>query len=87
MNRILTSQPARYAVKVPDFKDLLARLKHHYGAPTLPPAKGPFELILWENACYLLPDTRRQEVFEALRDQVGLTPQKSRTLRNPHSCR
>jgi endonuclease III len=61
---------------VPDLKDLLTRLKHRYGAPSLPPAKGPFELILWENACYLLPDQRRAEVFEALRDQVGLAPKK-----------
>lgn len=61
---------------VPDFKDLLARLKNHYGPPAFPIAKGPFELILWENACYLLPDQRRQEVFESLRDQVGLSPAK-----------
>ena len=61
---------------MPDFKDLLARLKSHYGTPVFPIAKGPFELILWENACYLLPDQRRQEVFESLRDQVGLTPAK-----------
>lgn len=40
----------------------------------MPPAKGPFELVLWENACYLLPDERRAEVFEGLRAQVGLTP-------------
>jgi endonuclease III len=59
-----------------DFKDLLARLKGHYGVPQFPIAKGPFELILWENACYLLPDQRRQEVFESLRDQVGLSPAK-----------
>jgi endonuclease-3 len=55
------------------FTQLIARLKRHYGAPELPPAKGPFELVLWENACYLLPDERRLEVFEALRHQVGLT--------------
>jgi endonuclease III len=61
---------------VPDFKDLLAQLKRHYGAPAFPIPKGLFELILWENACYLLPDQRRQEVFESLRDQVGLTPAK-----------
>jgi endonuclease III len=65
-----------YPEKVPDLKHLLARLKRHYGSPAFPPAKGPFELILWENACYLLPDTRRAEVFEALRDQVGLTAEK-----------
>jgi endonuclease-3 len=29
--------------------------------------------VLWENACYLLPDERRREVFESLREQVGLT--------------
>ena len=42
-----------------EFKKLIACLKRHYGDPVLPPAKGPFELILWENACYLLPDHRR----------------------------
>jgi endonuclease III len=57
---------------VPEFKKLLARLTRHYGAPELPPAKGPFELVLWENACYLLPDSRRLAVFEGLRDRVGL---------------
>src|SRR5581483_1941085 len=51
---------------------LLAVLKRHYGPPELPPAKGPFELVLWENACYLLPDTRRAAVFHGLREQVGL---------------
>jgi endonuclease III len=56
------------------FTQLIARLKRHYGAPEVPPASGPFELVLWENACYLLPDERRLEVFEALRAQVGLTP-------------
>ena len=60
---------------VPDLAKLLATLKKHYGAPELPPAKGPFELVLWENACYLLPDTRRREVFEGLRQQVGLNPE------------
>ncbi len=55
------------------FKQFIARLKRHYGEPEFPPAKGPFELVLWENACYLLPDERRREVFEALRLQVGLS--------------
>jgi endonuclease-3 len=57
---------------MPEFSKIIARLKQHYGKPEAPPAKGPFELVLWENACYLLPDERRREVFEALRDQVGL---------------
>jgi endonuclease III len=51
---------------------LVSRLKRHYGAPEPPPAHGPFELVMWENACYLLTDERRKEVFEALRKQVGM---------------
>ena len=61
---------------MPEFKKLIASLKRHYGVPVLPPARGPFELILWENACYLLPDRRRAAVFEGLREQVGLDPRK-----------
>jgi endonuclease III len=59
---------------MPDLQKLIARLQKHYGAPELPPARGAFELVLWENACYLLPDHRRAAVFEGLRAQVGLTP-------------
>ena len=51
---------------------IITLLKQKYGEPAAPPAKGPFELVMWENACYLLPDKRRLEVFEALRDAVGL---------------
>ena len=58
---------------MPVFTQTIALLKQHYGVPQAPPAKGPFELVVWENACYLLPDERRLEVFEALREQVGLT--------------
>jgi endonuclease-3 len=54
------------------FNQTIALLKQHYGKPEPPPANGPFELVMWENACYLLPDERRLEVFEALRAQVGL---------------
>jgi endonuclease III len=61
---------------MPEFKKLITCLKRHYGDPVLPPARGPFELILWENACYLLPDHRRAAVFEGLREQVGLDPGK-----------
>jgi endonuclease-3 len=55
------------------FSQIIARLRKEYGMPQVPPAQGPFELVLWENACYLLPDERRLEVFEALRHQVGLS--------------
>ena len=56
------------------FDRLIAHLRRRYGQPAPPPARGPFELVLWENACYLLPDERRLEVFNALREQVGLDP-------------
>jgi len=59
---------------MPEFKKLIAGLKRYYGAPTVPPARGPFELVVWENACYLLPDERRATVFEGLRKQIGLNP-------------
>src|SRR5579885_3658383 len=61
---------------MPKFRKLLQRLERQHGAPALPPAKGPFELVLWENCCYLLPDERRAEVFHGLRRQVGLDPRK-----------
>jgi len=54
-------------------KKLIAILQRHYGQPKVPLAKGPFELVMWENACYLLPDERRAAVFEGLRKQVGLS--------------
>jgi endonuclease-3 len=57
------------------FRVILELLRKQYGAPATPPAKGPLELVFWENACYLLPDSRRAAVFEALKTQVGLTPQ------------
>ena len=55
-----------------EFNQLIVRLKREYGEPMAPPARGPFELVMWENACYLLPDDRRLEVFEGLHHQVGL---------------
>ena len=60
---------------MPDLPKLIALLHAHYGEPGQPPARGPFEFVLWENAVYLLPDERRGEVFESLRAQVGLTPE------------
>ena len=58
---------------MPELKKVVAALRKHYGAPRVPPARGPFELVVWENACYLMPDERRAEVFEGIRQQVGLT--------------
>ena len=54
------------------FSTMLSRLQRRYGVLEPPPAHGPFALVMWENACYLLPDTRRRDVFEALAQQDGM---------------
>jgi endonuclease-3 len=54
------------------FSLLIASLRKQYPTIEPPPAHAPFALVMWENACYLLPDERRLEVFEALRKEVGL---------------
>jgi endonuclease-3 len=56
------------------FQRLVSELKLQYGAPAVPDATGPFELVMWENACYLMTDERRREVMNGLRHRVGLTP-------------
>jgi len=56
------------------FTRILQQLRKHHGEPGNPEPAGPWEWVLWENACYLLPDERRLEVFRALRDQIGLNP-------------
>ena len=54
------------------FDQLIALLDQEYKNVKPPPAHGPFELIVWENACYLLTDERRLAIFERLRQEVGL---------------
>lgn len=50
----------------------------------LPPAKGPFEVVLWEKCCYLLPDETqaswRQQITLSCRVELcpkGLPPSQS----------
>jgi endonuclease-3 len=57
-----------------DFRKLISLLAARYGTPEAPQARGPFELVMWENACYLLTDERRAEVFSTLRKEVGVKP-------------
>ncbi len=54
------------------FAKTISRLKQQYGPMHPPPAHGPFALVMWENACYLLTDERRREVFEAIAEQIGM---------------
>ncbi len=55
---------------------LLGKLERRYGAPAPLPFDGPFEMIVWEIVAYLADDSRRALAFAALRQKVGLTPEK-----------
>jgi endonuclease III len=57
-----------------NFKTILQKLRSHYGPPAPPKITDPFELILWENVAYLVDDVRREQVFDELRNTVGLRP-------------
>ena len=52
---------------------LVDRLTSTFGLPSLPPARSPFELILWENVAYLADDAKRENAYELLRASTGLT--------------
>src|SRR5580704_1336440 len=56
------------------FRAMIRLLQAAYGRPQPPLVSAPLELIYWENAAYLLSDDRRQEVFQLLRERVGLEP-------------
>ena len=48
-------------------------LEQLYGPPR-PLVTDPFEMIVLENAAYLVDDARRHETFERLREAIGVTP-------------
>ena len=54
----------------------LQALRKLYGRPEPGPARGPFELLLYENVAYLADDGRRDEAIRLLRERVGLSPEK-----------
>lgn len=54
--------------------EALAKLSAHYGNVALPEPRDPFEAIVWENAGYLVDDDRRAEVYNRLRNTIGLAP-------------
>jgi hypothetical protein len=51
--------------------EAIDRLQAHYGEPSPPAPKGPWEMILWENIAYLADDERRREALQALQKQIG----------------
>ncbi len=59
----------------PRLPRLLSALRKLYGRLRPPPARGPFELLLYENVAYLADDARRDEAFALLRERIGLAPE------------
>ncbi len=59
----------------PKLKDVVAALQRLYGAPKPFPSRDPWELVLHENAAYLVDDATRGEVFRSLKSRVGLSPE------------
>ena len=56
------------------FRQIINKLKAHYGQPKPPQTCDPFELILLENIAYLADDARRAAAFEELSNSIGLQP-------------
>ena len=59
----------------PPLRQAVDTLGSLHGHPKPPSTTDPFELLLLENAAYLVDDARRAEVFSALKKQVGTTPE------------
>jgi endonuclease-3 len=55
---------------------VVERLEGFYGAPDPPNITDPWDLILWENITYLVDDKRRLAAIEALRQQIGTSPEQ-----------
>jgi endonuclease-3 len=56
------------------FWKAVQQLEDHYGPPSPPVTRDPFELILHENIAYLVSDDRREKAFRELKERVGLRP-------------
>lgn len=59
----------------PKLKDVVTALRRLYGRPTPFFSSDPWELILHENAAYLVDDAARGEVFRSLKARIGLSPE------------
>ena len=58
-----------------NLKTIAAALEKFHGKPAPLPSADPWELILRENASYLVDDSTREEVFRSLKARVGVTPE------------
>lgn len=53
-------------------KQTIEKLKKLYGAPSPPPTRDPFELVIFENVAYLAKPAKRLDAFLDLKQTVGL---------------
>jgi endonuclease III len=58
----------------PRLRNVVDRLAQRFGAPVRPGVTDPYEQVLLENVAYLVDDERRQQVWTALRQRVGIAP-------------
>lgn len=63
------------------FRITIDKLQNFYGGPEPPKVTDPLRMILLENVAYLVSDQRRDRAFNALSEQVGLTPLEILTAR------
>jgi len=59
----------------PDLREVVARLDACHGTPEPPITRDPFAAAVLESVAYLVDDDRRRQVFERLRDAVGIAPE------------
>jgi hypothetical protein len=63
----------------PKLREIVATLEKLYGKPAPFPSNDPWELILRENASYLVDDATREEVFRSLKARIGVWSHRLRT--------
>jgi endonuclease III len=59
----------------PPFREIVSALEKFHGKPAPFSSSDPWELILRENAAYLVDDATREEVFRSLKKLVGILPE------------
>ena len=67
----------------PKLRGVVAALEKMYGKPAPFPSNDPWELILRENASYLVDDATRDEVFQSLKTRIGVSTEA--ILDAPHA--
>jgi len=55
---------------------LIRALIRHHGPPPRPVSRDPFQLVLFTQVAYLVPDAQRRAAFLRLKREVGVTPQE-----------